>query len=647
MGMRHYSSALIIPILLLALCAAPAGAGVNWWTPIGPEGGVITSLAVDPATRTLYAAASGDVFVSRNGGTTWERRSRGLESVSHVAASSVPAPVVYAAAEGFLYRSTDGGVSWVASSRYPGSGGTWALAVDPSDSSKVYVGTPFDGIMKSTDGGATWSAVFDDASCGFIYSLEISVTAPSTLYVGCESGQTPFFKSTDGGVTWTAAGSSLPDGGQGIVLALAPGAAGVLYASTRILVGIEYEWRTYKSLDDGATWTRLAVSGSPVEAGPGGLVFVGKHRSTDGGQTWHELPLPVVPDSLLLDPGNPAVVYAGLLPGVYRSADAGATWTPRSRGLFAAQIQALEIDPQEPTLYAVIRGLGVRKRAAGQARWRRADAGLPLDDVFASFETPALAIDPVEPSNLYLGWPDGFARSSNGGASWTALPYEEDGCVFIRELDVDPRDPDRIYAAGVLSREGSCSSPSGPICLIFHSDDAGATWTCAGPAPLDVVTELVVDPSSQPSRLYAATLGEGVWMSADRGGTWRKLKGLRRFNNVFTAFAVDPTDSRRLYAGDLYGRVYKSIDRGATWTEASRGLPQVLIRQIVVDPQRSQTVYAVDAGGIYISGNRGQTWHPLNGGLASAPWILLLDPTNSRKLYAGTARTGVYAHERR
>lgn len=653
MGMRHSSLALRIPILLLvALSAAlPAQAGVNWWTPVGPEGGIITSLAVDPETRTLYAAASGEVFVSTNGGATWERRNRGLQGsggVSHVAASSEPVPAVYAATTQDLYRSTDGGDTWVPLGR-AGLGwlGAYSLAVDPSDSSRIYVGTPFDGILRSTDGGATWSTVLDDAACGSVYSLEISAASPSTLYAGCESGRTPFFKSTDGGVTWTAAVSSLPDEGLGIALAVAPGAAGVVYASALVLVDIEYEWRTYKSIDDGAAWTRLAVSGSPVEAGPGGLVFVGKHRSTDGGQTWRELPLPVGPASLVLDPGNPALVYAGLLPGVYQSSDAGATWSPRNRGLFASQLQILEMDPQEPTLYAVIRGFGVRKRVAGQTRWRRADAGLPLDAVFKSFETPALAIDPVVPSNLYLGWPDGFAHSSNGGTSWTATSYEDEaGCVFIRELDVDPRDPDRIYASGVLSREGSCASPMGSICLVFHSDDAGATWTCAGSQPLEFMTDLVVDPSSQPSRLYVATLGEGVWTSADRGATWRKLLGLRRFESAITAFAVDPRDSRRLYAGDLYGRVYKSTDRGATWAEASRGLPLVHIRQIVVDPQRPQTIYAVDAEGIYISGNRGQTWHPLNGGLASTPWTLLLDPTNSRKLYAGTARTGVYAHER-
>src|SRR5688572_30364368 len=97
MGMRHPAAALNILALLLVscLCVAPAEAGVNWWTPVGPEGGFVTSLAVDPATRTVYAGTPGGVFVSTDGGESWER-SRGLKGVSHLAVSSVPSPVVYA-----------------------------------------------------------------------------------------------------------------------------------------------------------------------------------------------------------------------------------------------------------------------------------------------------------------------------------------------------------------------------------------------------------------------------------------------------------------------------------------------------------------------------------------------------------------------
>src|SRR6266545_9795 len=311
-------------LILATLCSAlPAEAGVNWWTPVGPEGGYISSLAVDRATRTVYAGAGGGVFVSTNGGGGWERRSRGLSGGSPVAASSLPVPIVYAAGDQDLYRSTDAGASWTRLGLYElGWNGIYSLAVDPDR-------------------------------------------------------------------------------------------AGVLYLSAYIYVDVDVVWITYKSTDDGKTWTRLNVEGAPVLAASSGLVVVGKHRSTDGGSTWQELPLPLVPTSLAFDPADPATLYAGLFPGVYKSTDAGATWSLGNRGLFASSIQTLAIDPQQPTLYAWVQGLGLRKGVAGGTRWRRADAGLPLDAIFGRFETPALAIDPVVTSNLYLGWKNGFARSSD------------------------------------------------------------------------------------------------------------------------------------------------------------------------------------------------------------------------------------------
>jgi photosystem II stability/assembly factor-like uncharacterized protein len=139
-------------------------------------------------------------------------------------------------------------------------------------------------------------------------------------------------------------------------------------------------------------------------------------------------------------------------------------------------------------------------------------------------------------------------------------------------------------------------------------------------------------------------------VSTDRGDHWRKLR-LPAQATELTVLAVDPRDSRRLYVGTLAGRLFKSVDRGATWSALSHGLPaegpEGTIRDIVVDPRRPQTVYVVNASGVYISGNGGRTWFPLNGGLPDAPWRLVLDSQNPRKLYAATQRNGVYVHERR
>jgi photosystem II stability/assembly factor-like uncharacterized protein len=648
MVMRHSPLALLLPILLLVSLsgASPAHAGVNWWTPIGPEGGWVTSLAVDPATRTVYAGTSGGVFVSTNGGESWERRSRGLHGgVGLLAVSSVPSPVVYASSGFDLYRSTDGGASWVLV--WSGQlSGVNALAVHPADSSTVYIGTLQKGIWKSTNGGAKWTQVFADASCGGIQSLAISTRSPSTVYAGCESGQAaPFFKSTNGGATWTPKGASLPDGGQAFHVALDPKRPRVLYVTAAMHVDGSLQWITFKSTNDGAAWTRFAVQGSLLEVSPSGELFIGKSRSRDGGRSWEDLPIAVTPFLKAFDPADPSVVYGSFFStgdfmssGLYKSTDSGTTWSPVNQGLFATEILELAID-RRSTLYAVVYGIGLLKRPDGGTRWERADAGLPLQAVFADPWIPVLAIDPVDPENLYLGGIHGLARSRDGGASWFLSPSEP--CLGIDSLVIDPTDPDRLYASGTLG--GSCQDP-GHTCPVFRSEDAGTTWECVAP-PVTSVQKIVIDPT-QPARIFAVHLSQGVWVSHDRGDTWSRLKKPRHVEG-FVELAVDPSDSRRLYLGALDGKLFKSTDRGATWTSASHGLPEKFFRRIVVDPSRPQTVYAAGAFGVYISGNGGRTWFPLNGGLPGGAGSLLLDPQNPRKLYAGTFGYGAYVHERR
>jgi photosystem II stability/assembly factor-like uncharacterized protein len=657
--MRHFILALLIPILLLgALSAAsPAQAGVNWWTPVGPEGGWIADLAVDPQTKAVYAATSGGVFVSTNGAGTWERRNRGVHGVgvvSRLAVSSIPAQRVYVAGEA-VYWSADGGLSWTPGDAELFGGGVHSMAADPTDSSVVYAGTPYNGVLKSSDGGASWTQVFVDVdgSCGPIHSLAIDRRAPSTIYAACGYNRVaPFIKSTNGGATWVAA-APLPHGGYFLFLVLDSGTPGVVYVTASVDLDGHYGPITYKSSDDGASWTRFGLPGVYMLPGPPGVLFMGKHRSTDGGATWQELTLPTAPSALAFAPDDPATLYVGTAPppiagvtpsGVYKSTDAGATWTMMSRGLFATSIRVLEITPQS-ALYTLALPTGLLKRERNADRWQRADAGLS-SEVFwdpAPLWSRPLAIDPQAPANLYLETRDGLLHSSNGGAAWTLVSQ----CVGISYLLIDPQDPDRLFALG--RARSTCPELSGS-CSVFQSDDAGASWSCISQPGFSRYADGLVLDSSQPSRLYVLRrLKNNIWTTPDRGRTWGKLKLPRHLIDL-TTLTVDPRDSRRLYLGTSEGRVYKTTNRGSSWTEISRGLPVGFyeqIWQIVVDPQRPQTVYVAHTSGVYITGNGGSTWHPLNGGLPGAPWVLVLDPQNPRKLYAATYGSGVYAHERR
>ena len=91
----------------------------------------------------------------------------------------------------------------------PYGGDVRALAIDPQNSSTVYVASQGAGIFKSTDGGASWSSANSGLTTTYFDVLAIDPQNPSTLYAGGD-GIGLFFKSTDGGTSWSAVNFGLP-----------------------------------------------------------------------------------------------------------------------------------------------------------------------------------------------------------------------------------------------------------------------------------------------------------------------------------------------------------------------------------------------------------------------------------------------------
>ena len=152
-----------------------------------------------------------------------------------------------------------------------------SLAIDPTSSQTVYVGTLDGGVFKSTNGGASWSAITSGLTSMAIRSLAIDPTSSQTVYVGTDAG---LFKTTTGGVFWSEVSSGLT---SMVVQSLA--------------------------IDTSSSQT--------VYAGTTGGVF----RSTNGGASWSAvtsgLTNPYV-QSLAIDPSNSRTVYAGTNGGVFK-----------------------------------------------------------------------------------------------------------------------------------------------------------------------------------------------------------------------------------------------------------------------------------------------------------------------------------------
>src|SRR5258708_11826063 len=189
-----------------------------------------------------------------------------------------------------------------------------------------------------------------------------------------------------------------------------------------------------------------------------------------------------------------------------------------------------------------------------------------------------------------------------GGGTWqlAALPHQH-----IRVLEVDPNDPQEIYAG---DDKGN----------IFISTDAARHWTphSLGTTSPDSIHTLAFDNAGK--KLYAAT-DQGLFVSTDGGLHWQHVgsSGSSATNlpiDSSTTFAFDINNPSVIYVGTAQHGVYASIDGRASWTWASDGLPaNVPVNGLSFDADQHQ-LWAATSVGVYRSDNRGTSWRSFNTG---------------------------------
>jgi len=294
-----------------------------------------------------------------------------------------------------------------------------------------------------------------------------------------------------------------------------------------------------------------------------------------------------------------ATLYASLFSdGVFKSTDAGGTWSAGNSGLpyvVGFGIRSLAIDPQTPAiLYAAVVGdpwanpgwVGIYKSSDGGGTWSLAS---PL----AEFN--ALAIDPLTPTTVYAGSDrDGVFKSTDAGATWshhnTGLTHRR-----VHAVAIDPQTPTTLYAAGDFVPGDSNGGVSGGV---FKSTDGGDSWTQVntGLSRLNVRT-LAIDPRT-PTTLYAGTYEGGVFKSSDGGGTWSPANTGLADLNIHT-LVIDPQTPTTLYAGTGNRGVFKSADGSGRWNALDTGLPTHYMIALATDPQTPSTLYAATFNGVF------------------------------------------------
>ncbi len=631
-------------ILVLLGVAVPAHAAGQHWTGLGPDGGSVDVVASDPTNGlVIYAGALGGIRKSTDGGATWTDASTGLQRRPGVWTISIdPSNPSHLLAGGIfmragVHRSVDGGATWVeADFGLPDTGkiDVFEIARDPSSPQTVYL-TAGAGIFKSTTDGVAWAPVAGGGltcpGCAGAMALDGGV-----LYI--DAGYTDGVrKSTDGGATFTAVGSGLPassavfslaarggtilvgfyqngvyrstDAGASfapsntglpsnpVIYALAddPAAPSNVYAVVQSL-DVPYAPTVYRSTDAGASWAvtvlpavvssydphALTVDGSGcVIVGSGGT---GVWRSCTGGASWTNGTSgfrSIRVYDLVTDPGVSGTAYLGADRGVFKTTNAGATWTLTSYP--DPYVNVLALAPSNTQVVYAIGGPGARSADGGVSWTACAPPGLAPPVI-----PYAIAVDPSDPNTVYVGYyGNGFLKSTDGCATWTPINNGIMAGADGRGIAIDPTNPQTIYGATAFGG-------------LVKSTDGGASWTKIGVGAVMSPYLVAVAPSS-PTTLYVAS--DGVRRSLDGGATWTAVNnGLPddAFNLEGTRLIVDPTNPLRvMLAGSTEfgadGGVWLSPSGGDHWNDISRDLHDYDVSTMALD-QDGETLFAGTEG---------------------------------------------------
>lgn len=386
---------------------------------------------------------------------------------------------------------------------------------------------------------------------------ELAVAFPILLLACCSA--------VTAQTSWTAVG---PPGGDARVISSVPGEPSHLY------LGTTASW-IYESFDGGAHWHRLAkLDGDDdlvldhivVDPSDTNTIYVAGWRrsdgglwiSHDGGKTWAESAGMHGQSirSFVHAPSNPKILFAGTLTGVFRSDDAGATWTRISEkgSREIHEVESLAVDPVDPDIvYAGTWHLPWKTTDGGKT-WSNIKQGIIDDsDVFS------IILDPDNPRTVYLSACSGIYKSETAGARFRKIQGIPSTARRTRVLRQDPANRKVVYAG---TTEG-----------LYKTTDAGKTFTRMTSPDL-IVNDVFIDPTDS-SRVLLATDRGGVLVSTDAGKTFAASNQGFSERKV-AALLVDRNNPSRLYAGVVndknFGGAFVSNDQGKTWEQVASGL---------------------------------------------------------------------------
>ncbi|HET6975510.1 MAG TPA: hypothetical protein VFI24_04255 [Pyrinomonadaceae bacterium] len=327
-----------------------------------------------------------------------------------------------------------------------------------------------------------------------------------------------------------------------------------------------------------------------------------------------------------VDPTNPARYYVAVASGgVWKTINAGITWTPIFDNETSYSIGAITLDPKNPlTVWvgtgennsqrSVSYGNGVYKSEDGGRTWR--NVGLRTSEHIGR-----IAIDPKDSNIVYIasqgplwgpGGERGLFKTTDGGKTWKNILNVSEN-TGVTDVVIDPNDPNTIYCASYQRRRHMWTLINGgPESAIYKSTDAGATWNKlrAGLPTVELgrvgLAISPVDSNVIYATVEAADRRGGIFRSADRGGSWERRNEYDTTAMYYARIVADPKDVDRIYIMNVFLMV--SDDGGRTLRRLGEKNKHVDNHEIWIDPANTDHYLVGCDGGIYESYDRGQNW---------------------------------------
>ncbi len=326
-------------------------------------------------------------------------------------------------------------------------------------------------------------------------------------------------------------------------------------------------------------------------------------------------------------PAHPDQYYVAVASGgVWKTANAGTSWTPVFDNEGSYSIGCVALDPKDPNVVwvgtgennsqrSVGYGDGVYKSTDGGKSWTR------MKQMQTSEHVGKILLDPRDSNTVYVaaqgplwgpGGDRGLYKTSDGGENWTKILNVSEN-TGVTDVVLDPRHPDVLIAAAYQRRRHVWTLiDGGPESALHKSSDGGKTWKklTSGLPPGDLGRIGLAVAPSNPEVVYAiveaADKKGGIFRSTDRGETWERRNDFDQQAQYYAHLVVDPKDEDRIYVMNVLIRV--SDDGGKSLRPLGEKWKHVDNHALWIDPRNTSHYRVGCDGGIYESHDRGATW---------------------------------------